>query len=57
MFQPMQQPKPGEWLYEHEEEGQTFDAYKGQMHNEVDGKRNVLYVKPLESGISEQFLQ
>lgn len=33
---PMSKPKPGEWLYEHEQEGQTFDAYKGQMHNQVD---------------------
>ena len=33
MFTPMEKPKPGEWLYEHEESGQTFDAYKGQMHN------------------------
>ena len=48
MFEPMDKPVSGEWLYEHEEEGQTFDAYKGQMHNQVDNKRNTIYIKPLE---------
>ena len=43
----MDQPVPGEWLYEHEQEGQTFDAYSGQMHNVVDQKRNAIYICPL----------
>lgn len=55
MSEPMDKPVPGEWLYEHEEEGQTYDAYKGQMHNEVDNKRNVIYIRPLEK-ISKEFL-
>ena len=56
MFEPMGKPQPGEWLYEHEEEGQTFDAYKGQMHNVVDQQRNTIYIKPLES-MDEGFLK
>ena len=52
----MGKPQPGEWLYEHEEEGQTFDAYKGQMHNVVDQQRNTIYIKPLES-MDEGFLK
>jgi hypothetical protein len=56
MFEPMDQPVDGEWLWEHEEEGQTYDAYKGQMHNEVDEKRNTIYIKPLEK-IDASFLK
>ena len=55
MFEPMDQPIDGDWLWDHEEEGQTFDAYKGQMHNQVDEKRNVIYIKPLEN-IDKKFL-
>jgi hypothetical protein len=43
----MDQPLNGEWLWEHEEEGQSYDAYLGQMHNVVDEKRNAIYIKPL----------
>lgn len=48
LWQPVKQPGKSDWLWEHEEEGQTYDAYKGQMHNEIDQKRNVIYIKPLE---------
>lgn len=46
-FNPVQKPKKEDWLWDHEEEGQTYDAYAGQMHNKVDEKRNVIYIKPL----------
>ena len=56
MFTPIDKPKEGDWLWDHEEDGQTYDAYKGQLHNEVDAKRNVIYIKPLEEDISKEFL-
>ena len=52
-FSPIDKPKESDWLWDHEEEGQTFDAYKGQMHNEVNTKKNVIYIKPIEEGISK----
>ena len=52
-FSPIDKPKESDWLWGHEEEGQTFDAYKGQMHNEVNTKKNVIYIKPIEEGISK----
>ena len=57
MFTPIHKPKAGDWLWDHEEEGQTFDAYKGQMHNVVDEKRNVIYIKPLDETINPEFLK
>ena len=57
MFKPIDKPKDGDWLWDHEEEGQTYDAYNGQMHNIVDKTRNVIYIKPLEEGISLDFLR
>jgi hypothetical protein len=36
LFNPISKPKKGDWLWDHEEEGQTYDAYKGQLHNEID---------------------
>jgi hypothetical protein len=33
LFDPVPKPKQSDWLWEHEEEGQSFDAYKGQLHN------------------------
>jgi len=40
-------PKPGEWLAEHEEEGQTFSQYRDSRPMLPRGKRKVLYIQPL----------
>lgn len=57
LSQPIRKPKEGDWLWDHEEEGQTFDAYFSQMHNVVDAKRNVIYIKPLDSSIDIEFMK
>jgi hypothetical protein len=56
MFEPMVKPVDGEWLWDHEEEGQSYDAYTGQLHNVVDEKKDTIYIKPLEE-ISMDFLK
>ena len=49
----LNKPKESDWLWDHEEEGQSFSAYSGQMHNVVDQKKNVIYIKPLGEEISK----
>jgi archaemetzincin len=43
----MRKPKPGEWLAEHYEAGQSFDAYLTSKPNRPDARRTTLYLQPL----------
>jgi archaemetzincin len=40
-------PRAGEWLATHQEEGQTFDAYRESVPNRPGGTRTTLYIQPL----------
>ncbi len=40
-------PEAGDWLYEHNEPGQTFDDYINSNPVRPDGRRKVIYIKPL----------
>jgi len=40
-------PRPGEWLYEHKEPGQTFLQYIRSGPVTPRGKRNIIYIQPL----------
>jgi archaemetzincin len=40
-------PKPGEWLAEHKESGQTYSEYLRGQPVRADRKRRVIYVQPL----------
>jgi archaemetzincin len=42
-----QDPRPGEWRYEHPEAPQTFDDYIGSKFHPVGELRRVLYILPL----------
>ena len=55
-FEPIPAPQPSDWLWDHEEEGQSFEAYKGQMHNELTKERNIILIQPLEVNIPDLFL-
>jgi archaemetzincin len=46
-FEPAPVPKPGDWLAEHAEEGQTFDAFVREGWSTPTSKRNKLYLQPL----------
>lgn len=45
-FEPMEHPRPGEWLDQHEERGQSFDQYVRSRPNLPDKKRTTLYLVP-----------
>jgi len=40
-------PKPGEWLAQHQEPGQTFDEYRACKPNRPDAQRKTMYIQPL----------
>jgi len=44
---PLSPPRPGEWLSQHNEPGQTFQKYLTQRPVHARGKRRVLYVQPV----------
>lgn len=40
-------PKPGEWLNEHKENGQSFDSYCNKNPVSVSDEKNVIYIQPI----------
>jgi len=46
-FQPIPIPKPGDWLAEHAEPGQTFEEYALSRPNRPDKNRRKLYLQPM----------
>ncbi len=40
-------PRPGDWLAEHEEPGETFEQYIHSQPITLRGKRQVIYIQPL----------
>jgi archaemetzincin len=46
-FEPIPTPKPGDWLAEHYESGQSFDAFVKRKPNRPNKKRNKIYLQPL----------
>ncbi len=46
-FDLMPAPKPGDWLAEHPEDGQTFDEYVGAHPPKPDSVRATIYLQPL----------
>ncbi len=49
---PLALPEPGEWLWQHDEPGQTFDEYRASDPVKPDARRQVLCIQPL-GGFSE----
>lgn len=41
------EPQPGEWLYEHSENGQTFRQYKNSYPVKPTEKRKIICIKPI----------
>ena len=44
----MPEPKPGEWLYEMEEKGQTFEEFVKGMWHRPDSNYTKIYLQPLD---------
>ena len=45
--EPLPDPQPGDWLAEHEEDGQTFEEWLEFSPSTARGQRRVIYVLPL----------
>jgi archaemetzincin len=43
----LEKPRPGEWLFEHPEQGQTFEAYKQSKPVSPDEIRRYIYLQPI----------
>jgi len=46
-FKPIPTPKPGDWLAEHRETGQSFDNFVKSKPNRPDKTRSKIYLQPL----------
>lgn len=46
-FSPMESPKPGDWLSEHKETGQTFSEFTAYRFNRPDHTRKKIYLQAL----------
>ena len=46
-FSPLESPKPGDWLAEHKEPGQTFSGFTAFQFNKPDDIRKKIYLQPL----------
>lgn len=56
-FSPIPKPKPSDWLWEHDEDGQTYESYKNYPINWISPPKNVIYIQPLEKEIDEDFVK
>ncbi|MBT1685567.1 archaemetzincin [Dawidia soli] len=43
----LEKPRSGEWLFEHPEPGQTFEAYRQSKPVSPDGTRRYIYLQPI----------
>lgn len=46
-FAPIPVPKPGDWLAEHHEAGQTYDDFVRAKYKKPNKRRNKIYLQPL----------
>ena len=46
-FDPIPEPRPGDWLAVHKEPGQTFDEFKASEPNRPGQNQHVIYLQPL----------
>lgn len=47
LFDPIPNPKPGDWLDSHEEPGQTLKQFLRQKRNIPEKSRSIIYLQPL----------
>jgi archaemetzincin len=47
-FRPMPKPKPGDWLSQHHEPGQTFEEFVSSQPNRLEGTWRKLYLQPVD---------
>lgn len=47
-------PKEGEWLAEHQEDGQSFEKYCAIKPTSISDERNVIYIQPIGKFTSDE---
>ena len=45
LFRPKKMPSPGDWLYSHKENHQSFDSYKEPHYNPITANRKTIYIQ------------
>src|SRR5437588_7335483 len=53
-FDPIPEPKPGDWLAVHNERGQTFDQFKASQPNRPGQNQHVIYLQSLGDFAAER---
>ena len=46
-FDPIPEPRPGDWLAVHHERGQTFEEFKASQPNRPTQNQHIIYLQPL----------
>lgn len=54
LHRPLAPPRPGDWLTEHDEPGQTFAQYRASAPETARGKRRVIYIQPIGELTADQ---
>ncbi|MFX0093407.1 MAG: archaemetzincin [Candidatus Hodarchaeota archaeon] len=54
LHKPLDNPKPGDWLYHYEESGQTFEDYLNCIPRRPQGRRRIIYILPLGNFTEKQ---
>lgn len=49
IFMPLPKPRPGDWLANHSESGQSLEQFISEEHNVPDSLRKVIYLLTIES--------
>jgi archaemetzincin len=52
-FDPIPEPRPGDWRAVHNERGQTFDEFKASQPNRPTQQQHVIYLQPLGDFVPE----
>jgi archaemetzincin len=47
LFEKLDEPEPGEWLYSHEEYFQDLETYIENKPHQIDEKRKIIYIQPI----------
>lgn len=55
-FEPIPRPREGDWLWENDEDGQSFSVYENSRKNYVSDKNKTIYILPLELNMEKEFL-
>lgn len=56
-FAGIKKPEKGDWLFEMEEDGQTYDTYRSAWINKLSPEKSTIYLAPFEKDFDPELLQ